>query len=63
MATLFAILAILEAARAAKTLCRAIPVTSSINLTSLRTFVAVTNFELAFNLRELPYPCHFELPA
>lgn len=63
MATLFATLAILEAARAAETLCRAIPMTSSINLVSLRTFVAMTNFELAFSLCELPYPCHFELPA
>lgn len=36
---------------------------SSISLSSLEIFVAMTNFELAFNLCELPYSCHFELPA
>jgi len=51
-------------ARAAETWCMAIPMTdSSVGLSSLGIFVAVTNFELAFNLCTLPYPRRFELPA
>lgn len=49
---------------AAETQRIAIPMTdSSISLSSLGIFVAMTNFELAFYLCELLYPCCFELPG